>query len=76
MDQMRVDKIDLNGALVNVDALDDLKLEDQQPCIEAINESLHYVANMDSNFMDKSGFLCAQAKYVEQATLHADLVVP
>nr|KAG5711988.1 hypothetical protein BaRGS_026429 [Batillaria attramentaria] len=69
----KMDKVDLTSALENVDALDEFTLQDEQPCIEAVNESLHYRANTDSNFTDRSAFVCAQAKYIEQATVQADL---
>lgn len=69
----KMEKVDLTSALENVDALDEFALQDEQPCIEAVNESLHYRANLDTNFTDKSAFVCAQAKYIEQATVQADL---
>ncbi|KAL8601614.1 hypothetical protein ACOMHN_003880 [Nucella lapillus] len=67
------EKVDLTSALQNVDALDEFLLQDEQPCIEAVNEPVHYGVNLDSNFTDKAAFVCAQAKYIEQATVQADL---
>lgn len=69
----KIEKVDLTSALENVDALDVFVLQDMQPCIEGVNESLHYRANLDTNFTDKSAYVCAQAKYIEQATVQADL---
>ena len=69
-----IEKVDLTTALQNVDALDECLCQDEQPCIEAVNEAIHYYANMDTNFTDKDAFVCAQAKYMEQATNQADLV--
>lgn len=74
MSKRKSQKIDLTSALENVDALDDITLKDEQPCIEAASESLHYFANMDTNFTDRAAFVFAQAKYIEQATIQADLV--
>ncbi|XP_025103789.1 cytoplasmic FMR1-interacting protein 2-like isoform X2 [Pomacea canaliculata] len=73
MSKRKSQKIDLTSALENVDALDDITLKDEQPCIEAASESLHYFANMDTNFTDRAAFVFAQAKYIEQATIQADL---
>ena len=68
------DKVSLTNALENVDVLDELVLPDQQPCIEALSASVHYRANLDTNFTDKAAFVSGQAKYIEQATVQADLV--
>ena len=74
MEVEKMETVTLTGALENVDALDEFVLEDEQPCIEAVNESLHYGANLDTNFTDRAAFVCSQAKYIEQATVQADLV--
>ena len=68
------EKVTLTNALENVDVLDDLPLPDQQPCIEALSLSMHYRANFDTNFEDKNAFVTGVAKYMEQATVQADLV--
>ncbi|XP_076441680.1 cytoplasmic FMR1-interacting protein 2-like [Babylonia areolata] len=73
MEGLHQEKVDLPSALQNVDALDEFLVQDIQPCIEAVNEPLHYGANLDTNFTDKAAFVCAQAKYIEQATVQADL---
>ena len=67
-------KVTLTNALENVDVLDELVLPDQQPHIEALSSAIHYHANMDNNFADKAAFVSGQAKYIEQATVQADLV--
>ena len=68
------EKITLPDALQNVDVLDELPLPDQQPCIEAAALSIHYQANMDTNFEDRTAFVTGVAKYIEEATVHAKLV--
>lgn len=68
------EKITLTTALQNVDILDQLPLPDQQPCIEALSLSIHYQTNFDTNFEDKAAFVTGVARYIEEATVHADLV--
>ena len=45
-----------------------------QPCIEAAAHSVYYHVNLDTNFEDRTGFICGVAKYNEEATVHAQLV--
>lgn len=71
---MASDQITLPDALQNVDILDELPLPDQQPVIEAAPLSIHYQANMDTNFEDSSAFVTGVARYIEEATVHAKLV--
>lgn len=47
---------------------------DEQPCIEAAPCSILYQANFDTNFEDRNGFVTGIAKYIEEATVHANLV--
>ena len=68
------EKITLTTALQNVDILDQLPLPDQQPCIEALSLSVHYQTNFDTNFEDRAAFVTGVARYIEEATVHADLV--
>ena len=68
------EKISLDAALKKVDILQKLPLTDEQPCIEAQSLSVHYQANFDTNFEDKTAFVSGVAKYIEEATVHADLV--
>ncbi|XP_067662939.1 cytoplasmic FMR1-interacting protein-like [Haliotis asinina] len=67
------EKITLTDALQNVDVLDELHLPDQQPCIEAMPLSVHYRADFDTNFEDRNAYVTGVAKYIEEATVHADL---
>lgn len=71
---MSVEKVSLPDALANVDVLDELPLPDHQPCIEAQPCSIIYIANFDTNFEDRNGFVTGVAKYIEEATVHAGLV--
>jgi cytoplasmic FMR1 interacting protein len=71
---MATDKITLADALSNVEVLDELPLPDEQPCIEAQPCSIVYQANFDTNFEDRNGFVTGIAKYIEEATTHANLV--
>ena len=45
-----------------------------QPCIEAAAHSVYYHVDLDTNFEDRTGFICGVAKYNEEATVHAELV--
>lgn len=67
------DRVSLTDALSNVDVLDELPLPDEQPCIEAQPCSVVYQANFDTNFEDRNGFVTGIAKYIEEATVHANL---
>ncbi|KOB71325.1 putative specifically Rac-associated protein [Operophtera brumata] len=74
MQEMSVsEKVSLSDALSNVDVLDELTLPDEQPCIEAAPCSILYQANFDTNFEDRNGFVTGIAKYIEEATVHANL---
>ena len=73
-DHLVGEKITLTDALQNVDVLDELPLPDQQPCIEGMSLSIQYQANFDTNFEDRSAYVTGVAKYIEEATVHADLV--
>lgn len=72
---MTADKVTLGDALSNVDVLDEFTLPDEQPCIEAQPCSVVYQANFDTNFEDRNGFVTGIAKYIEEATVHASLVI-
>lgn len=71
---MAVAEVTLGDALSNVDVLDELPLPDQQPCIEALPCSIVYHANFDTNFEDRNAFVTGVAKYIEEATVHSELV--
>uniref|UniRef100_T1IPJ0 Cytoplasmic FMR1-interacting protein n=1 Tax=Strigamia maritima TaxID=126957 RepID=T1IPJ0_STRMM len=70
---MMAAEVSLPDALSNVDVLDELPLPDQQPCIEAQACSIMYMANFDTNFEDRNAFVTGVAKYIEEATVHANL---
>lgn len=72
---MATEKVTLGDALSNVDVLDEFTLPDEQPCIEAQPCSVVYQANFDTNFEDRNGFVTGIAKYIEEATVHASLVI-
>lgn len=72
---MATEKVTLADALSNVEVLDELPLPDQQPCIEAQACSIIYQANFDTNFEDRTAFVTGVAKYIEEATVHASLVI-
>lgn len=74
-EKMATERVTLTDALSNVDVLDELTLPDEQPCIEAQPCSIVYQANFDTNFEDRNGFVTGIAKYIEEATIHASLVM-
>ncbi len=67
---MTTEKVTLSDALSNVKVLDELRLHDQQPCIESQACSIIYQAN----FENRTAFVAGVAKYIEEATVHASLV--
>ena len=72
---MASEKITLNDAMQNVDVLDELPLPDEQPCIDAAPLSIHYQVNKHTNFEDRGAFVTGMARYIEEATVHAKLVL-
>ncbi|XP_072040304.1 cytoplasmic FMR1-interacting protein 2-like isoform X3 [Amphiura filiformis] len=66
--------VSLADALSNVDLLEELPLPDQQPCIEATAVSITYQANFDTNFEDRTAYVTGMAKYIEEATVHSELI--
>ena len=68
-----VDKVTLADALSNVDVLDELELPDEQPSIQGLSSSITYHVNFDTNFEDRNAFVCGVAKYIEEATVQAQL---
>ncbi|XP_053399050.1 cytoplasmic FMR1-interacting protein-like [Mercenaria mercenaria] len=67
------EKFSLGDALKEIDVLTSLPLPDQQPCIEGVSVSVLYQTNFDTNFEDRAAYVSGVAKYVEEATVHADL---
>uniref|UniRef100_A0A452INS9 Cytoplasmic FMR1-interacting protein n=1 Tax=Gopherus agassizii TaxID=38772 RepID=A0A452INS9_9SAUR len=67
-------QVTLEDALSNVDLLEELPLPDQQPCIEPPPSSLLYQPNFNTNFEDRNAFVTGIARYIEQATVHSNMV--
>ncbi|XP_055332237.1 cytoplasmic FMR1-interacting protein-like [Paramacrobiotus metropolitanus] len=67
------DSYTLTDALANVNGLEDTTLPDNQPCIEGMQTSITYQCNFGTNFEDRGAFITGQAKYIEEATVHASL---
>lgn len=68
------EKVSLGEAVEKVGLLQKLHITDQQPCIEALSLPVQYQVNFDTNFVDKNAFVTGVAKYIEEATVHANLV--
>ena len=68
------EKVSLGEAVEKVGLLQKLHITDQQPCIEALSLPVQYQTNFDTNFVDKNAFVTGVAKYIEEATVHANLV--
>lgn len=65
----------LDAALGSVSQLEALDLPDEQPNIEAATLSIVYDVSFDSNFEDRTAFVTGVAKYNEEATVQASLVI-
>lgn len=68
-----LDKVTLADVLQSLDLLDELDLPDEQHCIQADTKSIVYHINFDTNFEDRNAFVCGVAKYIEEATIQAEL---
>lgn len=68
-------KVSLEQAVNTVETLDEIPLPDYQPCIEAINGSIVYKVSLDTNFEDKTAYVTGISKYIEEAAMHAQLVL-
>ena len=68
-------QISLTDALQNVELLDDCLtvFNDEQPCIDPLPLSICYQANFETNFEDRTAFITGVAKYMEEATVHANI---
>jgi len=72
--KMAENKVSLEDALRNVEALEELSIQDPQgPDIDAQSCSLVYQANLDANFEDRNAFVTGMAKYSEEAALQSRL---
>ncbi|KAK4336866.1 hypothetical protein RND71_044022 [Anisodus tanguticus] len=67
------EKASSNDILLNLDLLDELELPDEQHCIQGDTKSIVYHINFDTNFEDRNAFVCGVAKYIEEATIQAEL---
>lgn len=65
----------LDAALSSVSQLEALDLPDEQPNIEAASLSIVYDVSFDTNFEDRTAFVTGVAKYNEEATVQASLVL-
>lgn len=68
-----VEKVSIGAAVEKVNFLQKLHIQDKQPCIEALSLPVQYQTNFDTNFVDKDAFVSGVAKYIEEATVHANL---
>lgn len=64
----------LDSAVESVRRLENLSLPDEQPNIEACPTSVVYDTSFDTNFEDRNAFVTGIAKYMEEATVHSQLV--
>ena len=68
-----LDKVTLADVSQSLDLLDVLDLPDEQHCIQADTKSIVCHTNFDTNFEDRNAFVCGVAKYIEEATIQAEL---
>ena len=66
--------VPLQEAISNVELLRELPTPDPQPLIEAKTIALTYHANFDTNFSDRTAFITGIARYMEEATVHSEMV--
>jgi hypothetical protein len=67
-------RISLEEALNTVASLDEIISPDYQPCVEAINGTVLYQVNLDTNFVDSQAYVTGVSKYIEEAQRHARFV--
>ena len=67
-------RVSLSEGLATIDALEELPLEDQQPCIDAATTAITYHANFDTNFVDRNAYVASLPKYMEETKAHSELV--
>ena len=68
------DNVSLETAVSNVQKLEEMPLPDEQPNIEAHPTSIIYDVSFDTNFEDRQAFVSGLAKFMEEATVHRELV--
>jgi hypothetical protein len=69
-----VEKVELSEALGRVDSLEGLLQHGDPPCIEGMSLSVQCQVNFDTNFEDRNAYVTGVARYIEEATVHADMV--
>ncbi|XP_061164515.1 cytoplasmic FMR1-interacting protein 2-like [Saccostrea echinata] len=68
-----VERVELSEALGKVDALNGLLHHGDPPSIEGMSLSIQYQVNFDTNFEDRNAYVTGVARYIEEATVHADM---
>ncbi|KAK3576874.1 hypothetical protein CHS0354_012929 [Potamilus streckersoni] len=63
----------LKNALETVDLLSQLGTKKPQPCVTALSQAVQYQVDFDTNFEDRGAFVTGVAKFMEEATNHADM---
>jgi len=74
IEQQPIEHVPLEEALQKVKDLTHTALSNEQPCIEAESVSIQYQTNFDTNFEDRMGYAIGVARFIEEATVHSDLV--
>lgn len=69
-----VEKVELSEALGRVDSLEGLLQHGDPPSIEGMSPSIQCQVNFDTNFEDRNAYVTGVARYIEEATVHADMV--
>nr|CAD2184269.1 unnamed protein product [Meloidogyne enterolobii] len=72
MSSLNQDSVNYQNAIHNVQALDDLQIVDDQPCIEGNSQPLQCFASLDTKFEDRGAFITGCSKYIEEANRQAE----
>jgi len=67
--------VSLGEAVEKVLRLLDIVVTDPQPSIEGSFLAIQYLVNFDTNFGDRNAYITGNAKFLEEATVHSDLVI-
>lgn len=65
------ERITIQDAFCNVQALEELQIADNQPSVEANSLPLQWRASFDTQFEDRQAFITGNSKYIEEATRQA-----
>uniref|UniRef100_A0A8W8L913 Cytoplasmic FMR1-interacting protein n=2 Tax=Magallana gigas TaxID=29159 RepID=A0A8W8L913_MAGGI len=68
-----VEKVELSEALGKVNSLGGLLHCGSSPSIEGMSLTVQYQVNFDTNFEDRNAYVTGVARYIEEATVHADM---